>query len=325
MSWGNRVSIYYLVFVTLFVVVVHAEDEASLTKAPTAVVDKPAALPSTAPDIFIPEGNPDQTLEGMLIAAKGVAVDFDGNVYVADTQNHVVRKYSPTGVPLAVFGRETQSGFVDGSPVEARFKLPTRLATDKDGHILVVDQNNQSRIRRINVNTLQTTTVADLSTNVDATNAYDVFTGFTRNLGILNNVEIGDIAAHPNGDLFVSATDLISARIRQYLIRITLNGTVKQVIAYTSMPPNSSEKTGSRGLAIDHQGNVFTAFTDKKELNGDTVDSIYRFPAGTTTGVSQHYHPGGVIRAMGAGLGNQLYLFTPDPTGLINVISTDRA
>src|SRR5882724_2624517 len=134
-----------------------------LSLAFLCVVLSPVGTPSVAAQqAIIPEGNPDVTLEGVLIDARGVAIDRDGNIYVADTGNHVVRKYSSAGTPLTVFGRETHPGSGDGGPIDVRFSFPTSIAADRAVNILVVDggvtvfgdiSGTGKRIRRIDPNT----------------------------------------------------------------------------------------------------------------------------------------------------------------------------
>lgn len=283
---------------------------------------------------FIPEGNPAVTIEGLLVDSRGVAVDGDGNVYVADTQNHVVRKFTPQGVPLTVFGRENLAGTQDGGPLDARFARPTRLALDRAGNILVADggvrngivSDGPHRIRLIDTRTLRTTTVADLTTGVESAGAYDVDSGLTVNDPLLLP-EIGDIAAHPNGDIFVSATDVGSGRTRQYLVRI--RGASRVVIATHSVPIQGTARAGTRGMTIDGRGDVFMMFPDEQPVGiAEVVESIYRFPGGTTVGVTRHYTPGigpnsvtAVVRAMGSGAGDRLYLSSPsEPVRVISAV-----
>jgi len=77
----------------------------------------------------------------------GVAVDSSGNIYVADTNNHRIRKITPAGVVSTFAGTGTE-GFANGTGTEAQFNLPTGVAVDSRGNVYVADQVNH-RIRRI--------------------------------------------------------------------------------------------------------------------------------------------------------------------------------
>ena len=78
----------------------------------------------------------------------GVACDASGNVYVADSQNHRIRKIvAATGAVSTLAGSGT-AGFADGTGPAARFFNPTGVAFDGGGTLYVADQSN-SRIRRI--------------------------------------------------------------------------------------------------------------------------------------------------------------------------------
>ena len=76
----------------------------------------------------------------------GVAVDSSGHVYVADSNNHRIRKISPTGV-VSTFAGST-SGYMDGTLAAAKFNGPTGVAVDSSGNVYVADYNN-NRIRKI--------------------------------------------------------------------------------------------------------------------------------------------------------------------------------
>jgi DNA-binding beta-propeller fold protein YncE len=77
----------------------------------------------------------------------GVAVDGDGNVIVADSDNNRIHLITPQGhvFTLAGTGKE---GYKDGEGTVAHFYFPMGVAVDGDGNVIVADVNNH-RIRLI--------------------------------------------------------------------------------------------------------------------------------------------------------------------------------
>jgi streptogramin lyase len=69
----------------------------------------------------------------------GVAVDSAGNVYVADTYNHAIRKITPGGVVMTLAGTAGAFGNADGTGTAARFYDPSGIAVDSAGNVYVAD------------------------------------------------------------------------------------------------------------------------------------------------------------------------------------------
>ncbi|MBQ8424331.1 MAG: IPT/TIG domain-containing protein [Coprobacter sp.] len=75
-------------------------------------------------------------------------LDEDDNMYIADTDNHVIRKVTPDGKVSTVIGQPGEAGYQDGSPEVALFNRPFGVAINKEGIIYVADFENQC-IRRL--------------------------------------------------------------------------------------------------------------------------------------------------------------------------------
>lgn len=99
--------------------------------------------------------------QAMFRTPTGVAVGADGAIYVADSDNHVIRrveKTPPYNVSTYAGSTRTQ-GDTDGPAASAQFRRPTALTFDSVGHLYVADQNGH-RIRKIEAGTRVVSTIA---------------------------------------------------------------------------------------------------------------------------------------------------------------------
>jgi uncharacterized protein (TIGR03437 family) len=79
----------------------------------------------------------------------GLWLDGLGNLYIADTQNHRIRKVNASGVISSVAGNGTASMTGDGgSPLTAGLNAPQGVAVDAVGNVYIADTGND-RIRAI--------------------------------------------------------------------------------------------------------------------------------------------------------------------------------
>ncbi len=102
------------------------------------------------------EGFTDETgAQARFNTPSGLALDATGNLYVADTGNHAIRKISPQGQVTTLAGAGTP-GWRDGAGAQARFNAPLAVAVDGQGRVFVADTHND-RIRMISPEGLVTT------------------------------------------------------------------------------------------------------------------------------------------------------------------------
>lgn len=79
---------------------------------------------------------------------EGIVVDPAGNLLVADSGNHTIRKVAPDGMVTTVAGAAGISGDNDGPANDARFNFPSGITLNSAGEIFVADSSN-SVIRKI--------------------------------------------------------------------------------------------------------------------------------------------------------------------------------
>jgi uncharacterized delta-60 repeat protein len=196
----------------------------------------------------------------------GVAVDTNGNVYVADYANHTIRKVTPAGVVTTLAGLAGSFGTNDGTGSVARFYYPAGVAVDTNGNVYVADQNNHT-IRQVTPAGVVTT----LAGSAGASGTNDG-TGVAARFSHPNGV-----AVYSNGSVYVA--DYSNDTIRQ----VTPVGTnwVVTTLAGLAGSAGSADGTGSAarfhypaGVAVDTKGNVYVA-----DQYNDTIRQVT--PIGT--------------------------------------------
>jgi sugar lactone lactonase YvrE len=80
----------------------------------------------------------------------GIAVDAEGNLYVADTANHRIRRITPDGVVTTLAG-SGEPGDADGPAGETQFRGPEGVVVDAGGNLIVADTGNH-RVRKVVLN-----------------------------------------------------------------------------------------------------------------------------------------------------------------------------
>lgn len=80
-----------------------------------------------------------------------IFTDKDGNMYIADSGNHCIRRITLEGMVETVLGMPGTAGWKDGGKEEALFNNPTGLGIAEDGTVYVADFDN-NRIRKLSIN-----------------------------------------------------------------------------------------------------------------------------------------------------------------------------
>lgn len=190
----------------------------------------------------------------------GLALDASGNLYVADTQNHLIRKITPSGAVTTVAGVALSPGFVDGPANSARFYGPRGIAVAGDGSIYVADSAN-NKVRKI-FGTLVTTLAGNGAGSADGTGTGALFS------------QPDSIAIDSSGTLFVSD-------MGNYTIRKITTQRVVTTLAGTAGTAGSVDGTGSsaifrspRGIALSSDGELYVADTLSNNLRKISVAGV---------------------------------------------------
>ncbi len=174
-----------------------------------------------------------------------ITIDAMGNVYVADSGNHCIRKITPTGEVTTYAGSGT-IGFADGVITEAKFSSPYGLTIDASGNMYVADSEN-NRIRKITPAGM-VSTLAGIGT-----------IGFADGIGTEAKFFTPiDVVVDAAGNLYVA--DYNNHRIR----KITPAGVVSTLAG--SGAPGFRDGTGTlanfnvpASVAMDTAGNLYVA------------------------------------------------------------------
>lgn len=79
---------------------------------------------------------------------RGLAIDSEGNIYVADTGNHIIRMVAKTGLVSTYAGFYPGGGYVNGTIGEAEFREPADVEVDTSGNVYVID-SGANAVRKI--------------------------------------------------------------------------------------------------------------------------------------------------------------------------------
>jgi sugar lactone lactonase YvrE len=209
---------------------------------------------------FSGDGGP--AITARLNSPSGVAVDDKGNVYIADTQNHRVRKVNPGGTITTFAGRSRVPSLSggglsgDGGPaISAELNSPLGVAVDGQGNVYIADTQNH-RVRKVNPGGTITTIAGTGSGALPANQG-----GFSGDGGPATAAQLSGprgVAVDGQGNVYIA--DYYNNRVR----KVNPGGTIT-TIAGTGVRGDfgdggnaiSAQLDGPTGVAVDGKGNVY--------------------------------------------------------------------
>lgn len=97
-------------------------------------------------------GHRDGTIEqAQFNDVRMIVSDTDGNIYMADCNNHCIRRLTPENMVETTLGIPGTPGWKDGGKKDALFRNPTGIAVKSDGTVYVADKGN-ARVRKLSIN-----------------------------------------------------------------------------------------------------------------------------------------------------------------------------
>ncbi|GFN31344.1 NHL domain-containing protein [Paenibacillus xylaniclasticus] len=205
-------------------------------------------------------GDGGSALSAQLSEPTDVLMDGGGNLYIADTMNNRIRKVDTSGNISTVAGTAGIGYNGDEKPAtEAQLNMPTGLAMDAAGNLLIADSGN-SRVRMVN------------TAGVISTIAGTDTPGYSGDGGLATNAKLNQpfhLAVDHDGLLYILDVGNQNAR------RIDSNGNISTLRGKNpnmpTMPAQLLDINVPQGIAVDRQGNVYVA--DSLNFNIRKLDS----------------------------------------------------
>lgn len=225
---------------------------------------------------------------------QGLVIDASGNIFIADSGNHKIRKIDTNG-NVTTFAGST-AGYLDGTGTAAQFDTPSGLVFDTNGNLYVTDYRNH-RIRKI-------TPSGVVSTFSGIGAGYNDGTATTARFFNPYGITID-----ATGNLYI--TDLGFALIR----RINSAGTVTTIAGFAGSgdvdgPGNVARFLVPTGIMMEPSGDFIISDKGSHKIKRMTPAGVVTTIAGTTEGYlngygdsCQFYMPNGIVA-----IGDVLYV-----------------
>jgi uncharacterized protein (TIGR03437 family) len=214
----------------------------------------------------IGDGQP--ATNAFLNAPSGVALDSAGNIYIADTDNQLIRKVATNGVISTFAGTSGVPGFAGdgGKATSAKLDQPVSIAVDQAGNVYFADNLN-NRIRKIATNGI-ITTIAGNGLSVNSTSSTAIGDGGPATSAILNSPQ--GVYVDSAGNLYIC--DYGNNRLRKVdtsgnITTVAGNGSTSlQLGSVGDGGPATAAAIGPYSIAFDGSGNLYIADTQNNRI-----------------------------------------------------------
>ncbi|MEK3910225.1 InlB B-repeat-containing protein [Paenibacillus sp. FSL H7-0331] len=220
------------------------------------------------------------------------AIDGSGNIYIADTNNHRIRKVDPSGTITTIAGTGAAGYSGDnGAAVSAQLDSPGGIAVDSSGNVYIADTEN-NRIRKV-----------DPSGRIDSI-AGNGTPGYGGDNGGATSAQLSlpvGIAVYGSGNVYIADSYNHSIRKVDASGQIsTIAGSGYPGYSGDNGPATSARLTFPRGVAVDGSGNVYIADSDNNRIR--KVDASGKITTIAGTGTSGYNWNGKKMDAKSADL-----------------------
>ena len=190
------------------------------------------------------EGDGGAATSAELNGPEGVALDFFGNLYIADSSNCVIREVTNGTINTIAGNNAAGCGFSgDGTPgTNAQLNVPSGLALDAAGNLYIADTKNNA-IRELRAADQTMLTVAGRSITRTQLNRPDGLA-----IDASGNIYIADTGANVIRKLAPNSSTLT-----------TVAGTGGAGFSGDGGPATSAQLNSPKGVAVDSSGNIFIA------------------------------------------------------------------
>ena len=200
---------------------------------------------------------------------RGICIDPMGNLYVADENNHRIRKITPEGVVTTIAG-SSSAGSTNGIGSLAKFNFPWGICIDSNGNLYITDSLNH-QIRKI-------TPLGLVSTFAGSTMGYADGTGTTAKFWFTSGICIDGA-----NNLYVA--DQNNHKIRKITPFRVVTTVAGSTWGYTDGPANIAQFKYPSGICIDNNNNLFIANTGTHNIRKIDIDgNVITYAGGSTSG-----------------------------------------